>query len=377
MIVPILLTALSAPSWVASLSPEEQRVLVNRLPDDPSALRAMPTRSSTELLWGAPPSLPPTFSWRDRDGVQWLMPVRNQRQCGSCAAFAITSLLEAEVKIELDEPGLDVDLSDSQCLTCAGGSCSQGISLVDGLSVLLSRGLPTEECAPYQEGGVGQVTLTDCDGGCEGWSRGLVRLDDVVRIQWDDGDPLETQVAAMKVALLDGPLLVAIDVYADLFDYEDGVYAPASEDPSLIVGGHALLLVGWDDALGAWEVRNSWGGNWGRDGYLYLRWGASGSHVQVWSAVGADAGALFDFDGDGFAAVDQGGRDCNDWDAAVHLGADEVLDDGVDQDCDGFDAESEPPPLGEGCGGSAFLPLLAPAVRLTRRRKPRAAPRPQ
>ncbi len=41
-----------------------------------------------------------------------------------------------------------------------------------------------------------------------------------------------------------------------------------------------------------------------------------------------------DFDGDGFRASDD---DCDDSDAAVYPGADEVAYDGVDQDCDGID----------------------------------------
>jgi len=41
-----------------------------------------------------------------------------------------------------------------------------------------------------------------------------------------------------------------------------------------------------------------------------------------------------DDDGDGF---DPNVDDCNDDDASIHPGAEEVLDDGIDQDCDGFD----------------------------------------
>jgi MYXO-CTERM domain-containing protein len=92
-----------------------------------------------------------------------------------------------------------------------------------------------------------------------------------------------------------------------------------------------------------------------------------------------------DADGDGWGnsplraceqpegSVDEDG-DCDDLDAAIFPGADEVLDDGVDQDCDGSDAESEPEP--EGCGGcssgsspaGAGLVLLLLALAARRRR---------
>jgi hypothetical protein len=51
-----------------------------------------------------------------------------------------------------------------------------------------------------------------------------------------------------------------------------------------------------------------------------------------------------DGDGDGRAAVEAGGTDCDDTDAAVHGGATEIWYDGVDQDCDSwsdFDADSD------------------------------------
>lgn len=36
------------------------------------------------------------------------------------------------------------------------------------------------------------------------------------------------------------------------------------------LGGHAVLLVGYDDSKKCFIVRNSWGANWGANGYFYL-----------------------------------------------------------------------------------------------------------
>ncbi len=49
-------------------------------------------------------------------------------------------------------------------------------------------------------------------------------------------------------------------------------YMPAPEngkweDPS---GGHAMLIVGFDDAKRAWIVRNSWGTKWGVQGHVFI-----------------------------------------------------------------------------------------------------------
>jgi uncharacterized protein (TIGR03382 family) len=38
---------------------------------------------------------------------------------------------------------------------------------------------------------------------------------------------------------------------------------------------HAVVLVGWDDAGGYWHMRNSWGADWGENGYMRIAYGAN------------------------------------------------------------------------------------------------------
>ena len=69
-------------------------------------------------------------------------------------------------------------------------------------------------------------------------------------------------------------------VYEDLITYESGVY---SHHEGTIIGGHAVLIVGWGvDKRGEsqeeeyWEVQNSWGPDWGENrGYFRIKAGDS------------------------------------------------------------------------------------------------------
>ncbi|MFK7949243.1 MAG: C1 family peptidase, partial [Saprospiraceae bacterium] len=39
-----------------------------------------------------------------------------------------------------------------------------------------------------------------------------------------------------------------------------------------VLGGHAMVVVGYDESRGAFEVMNSWGKNWGNDGFIYIKY---------------------------------------------------------------------------------------------------------
>ena len=43
---------------------------------------------------------------------------------------------------------------------------------------------------------------------------------------------------------------------------------PASDEK--VVGGHAVMAVGYDDATRMFIVRNSWGSSWGQKGYYRM-----------------------------------------------------------------------------------------------------------
>ena len=45
-------------------------------------------------------------------------------------------------------------------------------------------------------------------------------------------------------------------------------------------GGHAVLLIGWDDTKGAYLCKNSWGTNWGASGWFRIGYGECGIDTE-------------------------------------------------------------------------------------------------
>jgi cathepsin L len=72
-----------------------------------------------------------------------------------------------------------------------------------------------------------------------------------------------------------GPLATRMRVVSGaFFAYTGGVYneSVASDSSG---GGHAVVIVGWDDSKGAWRMKNSWGADWGEDGYAWIAYGSN------------------------------------------------------------------------------------------------------
>lgn len=78
---------------------------------------------------------------------------------------------------------------------------------------------------------------------------------------------------AMKSCLAAGyPIHVGFTVYTSFESAQvaaTGV-VPMPKSSEQVLGGHAVMVVGYDDGLGVWLCRNSWGTSWGKAGYFTM-----------------------------------------------------------------------------------------------------------
>jgi len=95
--------------------------------------------------------------------------------------------------------------------------------------------------------------------------------------EWAGG--MSYKVEKTKKALAEGkPVLIAYNCAFSFSNSQglrsDGLWWPASnEKPTLNYGGHAMVVVGYDDNKfngGAFLIQNSWGGDWGMKGYFWI-----------------------------------------------------------------------------------------------------------
>lgn len=213
----------------------------------PGDVIAQPNKTITSI---------PYFTWRFYNGADWMSPVKDQAQCGSCSTFATIGAFEALLNIYNNNPDLDLDLSEQHLFMCSGGGCQTGSTLQTPASYVVNSGVPDEACWPY----VAQDL--PCSNSCLDWRQRAQKAGSWKQIMGDD--------EAVKTAVLEAPVVTSFLVYEDFRYYVSGVYQHVSGE---YLGGHAVVIVGWNDAQDCWIIKNSWADDWGENGYFRIKRG--------------------------------------------------------------------------------------------------------
>jgi len=272
------------------------------MPRTAAALAGMPRAVRDER----PPAikyagLPASFDRSNVSNVDFMEPMRDQLTCGSCFAFAGTSMLAERARIKT--PSLNdanLMLSPQAIVSCTGYSqgCSGGFAYLVA-KYAMDFGLPTEPCFPY-EAGVVEGRQPACAKQCADASQHL-RASAVRYVGGYFGNCSE--VAMMHELVSNGPLAVGIEVPRSFEEYRSGIYVDTDRDAHERSGardpykpfeptGHAVLVVGYGEEGGVkyWRVKNSWGRHFGETGYFRVRRGTDEIAIES-MAVAADVHA--------------------------------------------------------------------------------------
>jgi C1A family cysteine protease len=95
----------------------------------------------------------------------------------------------------------------------------------------------------------------------------------------------------LKTALAEGqPVVIGINVYSSFESNEvatTGIVPMPNTETEQLLGGHAVLVVGYDETKEWAIVRNSWGIDWGEKGYFYLpyQYWTAGLVTDMWTGI--------------------------------------------------------------------------------------------
>jgi len=288
------------------LSDEQAKSLCGLKGTPPEKSRPVPEPVGDKFLY------PDSFDWRDINGNNYITDIKDQgSSCGSCWAFAALSAFEGAINAYYNNPDIDADLSEQDLISCAvpDGCCGANSGEIGEMfsEFFVERRIPTEQEFEYQACDAINPPPSDC---------GSIDCDYAVPCSWQGDEYWLIEEGRLNIILSPyyfknaimslGPIEVGMLVYDDFFSYSGGIYQHPDSDDWL--GGHAVTLVGWgkEDGLEYWIVKNSWGEDWGEDGYFRIAMG--NCSIESWFACGVfrpySAGpqdiVCSDNDGDGY-----------------------------------------------------------------------------
>nr|KYP45866.1 Vignain [Cajanus cajan] len=202
-------------------------------------------------------AVPSSIDWRQKGAVT---PIKDQGQCGCCWAFSAVAATEGIHKLST---GKLISLSEQELVDCDTKGVDQGCEggLMDDAFkfIIQNHGLNTEAKYPYE--GV--------DGKCNANEAG----NDAATITGYEDVPANNEKALQK-AVANQPVSVAIDASGSDFQfYTSGVFTGSCGTEL----DHGVTAVGYgvSDGTEYWLVKNSWGTEWGEEGYIRMQRGVS------------------------------------------------------------------------------------------------------
>ena len=215
---------------------------------------------------------PDSWDWRAMGIVG---PIKDQQQCGSCWAFSAIGPLESQIT---KLTGQNISLSEQDMVDCV-----KNVASPDGSRTCCDGCMGGEMYSVYQylennqdgrDDTTAQYPYTAVDQDCS-----TVPSDITISLKsYGVVSQNEDEMASTLYTI--GPLSVGVDANTDWQLYQSGIYNPTEDQcsSSPYDQDHGVIVVGYgsENGLDYWIIRNSWGEDWGENGYMRL---ARGSNV--------------------------------------------------------------------------------------------------
>jgi C1A family cysteine protease len=247
------------------------------------SIKKMLTKVGVEKKLGA--GIPVTM-----DLVQWFSPIEDQGSLGSCTANAGVALVEFFEKKAynkyIDASRLFLYKATRNLMKATGDN---GAFLRSTMGALVLFGVPPEDYWPYSIADFDKEPTAFCYAFAQNYqSITYYRLDTPGTTKSDLLNRIKTNLAGGL------PSMFGFTVYSSIEESNKTGKIPYPAAGEKIVGGHAIVVAGYDDKMkiknakpGAFLIRNSWGTGWGEKGYGWLPYDyvLTGLAVDWWSLL--------------------------------------------------------------------------------------------
>lgn len=197
--------------------------------------------------------------------------VGNQGNTGSCAAFAsaygtmtISYAINNNItnQQQIDQIRFSPSFVYNQLIDTA---CHKPLNVIEVLDFLKQNG-----SCPF-----GSMKFTeDCSINPDKSAHNLAKeykIEMAAKLFSSQTDNI-SKVQLIKQYLSDSiPIIALIQVYDSFIDSKSkSIWSYDSEYDNYMGGSHAVVITGFDEAKGVFEIMNSWGKSWGNDGFIYI-----------------------------------------------------------------------------------------------------------
>ncbi len=185
--------------------------------------------------------------------------IYDQGELGSCTAQAASAAFRYELKRQgqPDFPPSRLFLYYCERMLEGTTGSDSGASIRDSVKAMSRYGLCNEAIYPYDINKFSSKPDTECF--IEAKRERALKYKRIAK-----------DISLMKECIAAGfPFVFGIDVYDSFMNAQNGMI-PMPSTSSKLLGGHALLAVGYSNPTGYFRVQNSWGDNWGDKGYCSI-----------------------------------------------------------------------------------------------------------
>lgn len=196
------------------------------------------------------------------DLTSFITPIRDQGAEGSTVGFAVAAALEYQIDKKLKRQVIISPRYLYYYAKLEGGfdpHSDTGAFVRDAIKVIKIKGAISEENWPYIPGDLKSKPPKD--------------IDTAIHYKISNSYSLSNLDEIKHALQKHGPVVAGISLFSGSFSNKDVSKTGVLPDPSSddeIRGGHAICIVGYDDDKKLIKFKNSWGSQWGDNGFGYL-----------------------------------------------------------------------------------------------------------